>query len=104
MRALLEQVGSRSQRRGQLSVYHFQKTYALWLGLVLFIYSVLLFGFAFAAPFVLPALKLVAPLPLEELRAQPVASGEHLPPLEGALKGSEHLEDVLQRFRFAEPR
>ncbi len=190
MRALLEQVHSRSHRRGQFSVYQFQKTYALWLGLVLFIYSVLLFGFAFAAPFVLPALKLVAPLPLEEralaarqllvlgqtlwpalvalilaaavfslylthrlagplshlhqstrelaavvnealanleqafgeirargharraavgqvvqeLRAQPAASAEHLPHLEGALKGSEHLEDILQRFRFAEPR
>ncbi len=210
MRALLEQVHSRSPRRGQFSVYQFQKTYALWLGMVLFIYSVLLFGFAFAAPFVLPALKLVAPLPLEEralaarqllalgqtlwpalvalilaaavfslylthrlagplshlhqstrelaqgnltarirlrkgdelqelaavvndalanleqafgeirargyarraavgqvveeLRAQPAASGEHLPHLEGALKGSEHLEDILQRFRFAEPR
>ena len=61
MRALLEQVRSRSQRRGQLSVYQFQKTSAVWLGLVLFIYSVLLFGFAFAGPFVLPTLKLVAP-------------------------------------------
>ncbi|MEE9205143.1 MAG: hypothetical protein V3U08_09005, partial [Nitrospirales bacterium] len=66
MRALLEQVRSRSQRRGQLSVYQLQKTSAVWLGLVLFIYSVLLFGFAFAGPFVLPTLKLVAPLPLEE--------------------------------------
>ncbi len=41
---------------------------------------------------------------VEELRAQPAASGEHLPHLEGASKGSEHLEGVLQRFRFAEPR
>ena len=74
MRALLEQVRSRSQRRGQLSVYQFQKTSAVWLGLVLFIYSVLLFGFAFAGPFVLPTLKPVAPLPLEERAPWPPGS------------------------------
>jgi len=41
---------------------------------------------------------------VEELRAQPAASGGHLPHLEGASKGSDQLANVLQRFRFAEPR
>ncbi len=70
MRALLEQVHSRSPRRGQLSVYQFQKTYALWLGLVLFIYSVLLFGFAFAAPFRPPG---------AQARGAPAAGGAACP-------------------------
>ncbi len=54
------------RRRARVYVYRFQKTYALWLALLLFIYSVVIFGLAFAAPYVLPALKLIQPLPLEE--------------------------------------
>ncbi len=54
------------RRHARVYVYRFQKTYALWLALLLFIYSVVIFGLAFAAPYVLPALKLIQPLPLEE--------------------------------------
>lgn len=54
------------RRRARVYVYRFQKTYALWLALLLFIYSVVIFGLAFVAPYVLPALKLIQPLPLEE--------------------------------------
>ncbi len=54
------------RRRARVYVYRFQKTYAFWLCLLLFIYSVVIFGLAFVAPYVLPALKLIQPLPLEE--------------------------------------
>ncbi|MEC4688469.1 MAG: HAMP domain-containing protein [Nitrospirota bacterium] len=57
---------SPKRRHARIYVYRFQKTYALWLCLLLFIYSVVIFGLEFAAPYVLPALKLIAPLPLEE--------------------------------------
>ncbi len=57
---------SPKRRHARIYVYRFQKTYALWLCLLLFIYSVVIFGLEFEAPYVLPALKLIAPLPLEE--------------------------------------
>ncbi len=41
---------SPERRRARVYVYRFQKTYALWLGLLLFIYSVVIFGLAFVPP------------------------------------------------------
>ncbi len=38
------------RRHARIYVYRFQKTYALWLCLLLYIYSVVIFGLAFAAP------------------------------------------------------
>src|SRR6266511_3648589 len=47
-------------------VHKIQRTYAIWFGLFMFFSSLLVFGLAFVAPFIRPALKLVSPLPLEE--------------------------------------
>ncbi len=55
--------------RKQFYVHKIQTTYALWIGVFLFIYSLLIFGLAFLTPYILPALKLVSNAPIEE-RAQ----------------------------------
>jgi len=47
-------------------VHKIQRTYAIWFGLFMFFSSLLVFGLAFLVPFILPAIKLVSPLPLEE--------------------------------------
>ncbi len=52
--------------RKQFYVHKIQTTYALWIGVFLFIYSLLIFGLAFLAPYIVPALKLVSNAPIEE--------------------------------------
>lgn len=47
-------------------VHKTQRTYAIWFGLFMFFSSLLVFGLIFLVPFILPALKLVSPLPLAE--------------------------------------
>ena len=47
-------------------VHKIQRTYAIWFGLFMFFSSLLVFGLAFLAPFIPPALKLVSQIPLEE--------------------------------------
>src|SRR5439155_18718309 len=52
--------------RRRFYVHNIQRTYAIWLGLFMFFSSLLVFGLAFLAPFILPALKLGSTLPLAE--------------------------------------
>jgi methyl-accepting chemotaxis protein len=52
--------------RRRFYVHSIQRTYAIWFGLFMFLSSLLVFGLAFLAPFILPALKLASPLPLAE--------------------------------------
>src|SRR2546422_3439051 len=47
-------------------VHKIQRTYAIRFGLFMFFSSLLVFGLAFLVPFILPALKLVSQIPLEE--------------------------------------
>jgi methyl-accepting chemotaxis protein len=47
-------------------VHKIQRTYAIQFGLFMFFASLLIFGLAFLVPFMLPALKLVSQIPLEE--------------------------------------
>jgi HAMP domain-containing protein len=47
-------------------VHKIQKTYAIRFGLFMFFSSLLVFGLVFLVPFILPALKLVSQIPLEE--------------------------------------
>jgi methyl-accepting chemotaxis protein len=47
-------------------VHKIQKTYAVWFGLFMFVSSLLVFGLALLVPFILPAVKLLSPTPLEE--------------------------------------
>src|SRR3989442_5924477 len=47
-------------------VHKLQRIYAIWFGLFMFFSSLLIFGLAFLVPFILPALKLVSQIPLEE--------------------------------------
>ena len=47
-------------------VHKIQKTYAVWFGLFMFVSSLLVFGLALLVPFILPAVKLLSPAPLEE--------------------------------------
>ncbi len=56
----------KGKRRGRYYVHTYQKTYAVYLGALLFIYSGALFGLAFVAPYVSPAIKLISSGPLEE--------------------------------------
>lgn len=52
--------------RKRFHVHQIQTTYAVWIGALLFIYSVLLFGAAFIIPYLVPALKLISSAPIEE--------------------------------------
>jgi methyl-accepting chemotaxis protein len=52
--------------RRRVYVHNIQRRYAIWFGLFMFFSSLLVFGLAFLAPFILPALKLASPLPLAE--------------------------------------
>src|SRR5881409_4486386 len=54
------------QWRTRFYVHKIQRTYAIWFGLFMFFSSLLVFGLAFLAPFIPPALKLVSQIPLEE--------------------------------------
>lgn len=56
----------KGKRRGRYYVHTIQKTYAVYLGALLFTYSVALFGLAFVAPYVMPAITLISSGPLEE--------------------------------------
>jgi len=47
-------------------VHKIQRTYAIKFGLFMFFSSILVFGLVFLVPFILPALKLVSQIPLEE--------------------------------------
>src|SRR3989449_7674051 len=47
-------------------VHKIQRTYAIRFGLFMFFSSLLVFGLAFLVPFILPAVKLVSQIPLEE--------------------------------------
>ena len=47
-------------------VHKIQRTYAIRFGLFMFFSSILVFGLVFLVPFILPALKLVSQIPLEE--------------------------------------
>lgn len=47
-------------------VHKIQRTYAIWFGLFMFFSSLLVFSLAFLVPFILPAVKLVSQIPLEE--------------------------------------
>ena len=50
-------------------VHEIQKTFAIWLGLALFSYSLLFFAVGFFIPFILPAMKVFPSVPLEERAA-----------------------------------
>src|SRR3989441_5926756 len=50
-------------------VHEIQKTFAIWLGLALVSYSLLVFAVAFFIPFILPAIKVFPSVPLEERAA-----------------------------------
>lgn len=52
--------------RRRFYVHKIQRTYAIWFGLFMFFSALLVFGLAFVGPFIPPALKLAAPLPLAE--------------------------------------
>ena len=52
--------------RRRFYVHKIQRTYAIWFGLFMFFSALLVFGLAFLVPFIPPALKLAAPLPLAE--------------------------------------
>jgi HAMP domain-containing protein len=52
--------------RRRFFVHKIQKTYAIRFALFMFFFSLLVFGLAFLVPFLLPALKLVSQVPLEE--------------------------------------
>jgi|SRR5437879_796116 len=54
------------QWRTRFYVHKIQRTYAIWLGLFMFFSALLVFGLVFFIPFILPAIKLVSPLPLAE--------------------------------------
>ncbi len=54
------------QWRRRFYVHKIQRTYAIWLGLFMFFSALLVFGLVFFIPFILPAIKLVSPLPLAE--------------------------------------
>ncbi len=59
--------GTRADRRAlRIFVHKSQRRYALWLGLILFFYSIVIFGFAFFAPYVIPAITLISAVPLAE--------------------------------------
>jgi len=47
-------------------VHKIQKTYAVWFGLFMFIYSLVVFGIAVLVPFIPPAFKLISSSPLED--------------------------------------
>src|SRR2546427_1658396 len=47
-------------------VHKIQRTYAIRFGLFMFFSALLVFGLVFLVPFILPALKLVSKIPLEE--------------------------------------
>ena len=66
MTAPLEKGSPPRKRRARFYVHTFQKRYAIILGLLLFIYSLLLFGLASIAPYIPSALKLALSVPLEE--------------------------------------
>ena len=53
-------------RRKQVYVHRMQKTYAVGLGLTLFIFSLVVFALAFIIPYLVPAIKLLLAEPLEE--------------------------------------
>lgn len=53
-------------KRQQIYVHRIQKTYAIWFGLFLFLYSLIVFGLSFLIPYLLPAVKLLMPYPLDE--------------------------------------
>lgn len=52
--------------RKRFHVHQIQTTYAVWIGALLFIYSILLFGAAFVIPYLVPAMKLISSAPIEE--------------------------------------
>ncbi len=53
------------QRRPWRLVHPFQRRYAAWIGALLFLYSIVIFGLAIVAPYVVPAFKLSSTMPLE---------------------------------------
>lgn len=55
-----------TRKRKQILCHKSQKTFAIWVGMVLFLYSVFLFVLAFTGPYIYHALKLVIPLSIEE--------------------------------------
>ena len=52
-------------RRPWRLVHPFQRRYAAWIGALLFSYSILVFGLAVIAPYIVPAFKLASTMPLE---------------------------------------
>ncbi|MEE9280946.1 MAG: methyl-accepting chemotaxis protein [Myxococcota bacterium] len=56
-------------RRPWNLVHPFQRKYAAWIAALLFSYSVIVFGLAVIAPYVLPAVKLASAMPLDIRRA-----------------------------------
>ena len=52
-------------RRPWRLVHPFQRRYAAWIGAILFSYSIVVFGLALIAPYIVPAFKLSSSLPLE---------------------------------------
>ncbi len=53
------------KRRRFRLVHPFQRTYAAWIGALLFLYSIVVFGLAVIAPYIVPAFKLASTMPLE---------------------------------------
>lgn len=66
MNALLNDRPTQPRRRWRFYIHKIQKTYAVWLGILLFVYSLIASVLAFFAPYILPAIKLISPIPLEE--------------------------------------
>lgn len=55
-----------NRRRWKFYIHPFQKRYAVWLALLLFVSSLVVFGLAFLAHYATPVSKLVSPRSLEE--------------------------------------
>lgn len=56
-------------RRPWNLVHPFQRKYATWIGALLFTYSLVVFGLAVIAPYLLPAVKLASSMPLDARKA-----------------------------------
>lgn len=55
-----------NRRKWRLYIHPFQRRYAIWLGLLMFVCTLLVFGFAFLAHYAVPVSKLASPATLEE--------------------------------------
>lgn len=92
--------------RQRFYVHKIQKTYAIWLGLFLFVYSLIVFGLAFFLPYLIPAVKLLMPYTLEERTVaaeQVLALGQAFWPAIAALIVAAAVFSIYLTHRLAGP-